>query len=389
MNLKRYKSGAAVALVLASMLLQGCKDAEYSAIDNSVYIAETADGTTMKKVTIAENGGAASFSVRTAKPLTQDASVTIGVSQDILDAFNQRNGTNYELLPADYYTLSATELPIKTGNVSSDMVNLNIKPLSTEMVQSGKKYAVPVSVLSSTTGLPLLDVKKTMLYACDQTIVTKALYLGHNSFGKVTFPSPLNTNTWTVEMRIKCDDIRKEFNNQSFLQLSSDGGEGKGFLYCRYEGDVIQFKINGHNGMNVNVTPVSNHWYHVAIVCENGQVRLYLNGKLNNTVDDSAFKTMAAFKYVNFSFGDNVYQRSNTFYSEVRIWTKVLQQSQIENNMYSVDKGSAGLPAYWKCDEGKGTTVHDYTGHGYDFTIEHNGEPQFGWVGVRSDSDTN
>lgn len=376
-------------LPFAVAALTACDNANAPALDNSVFISEAADGTTMKKVTIGEEGGTAEFSVRTAEPIAQDASVTVGVTQDALDDYNHRNGTNYELLPADYYTLSDTQLTIKGGEVSTPAVRLTVKPLSTEMSQSGKKYAVPVTVTSTSAGLPLLSVKKSMLYVCDQTIVTDGLYLGHNTWGEFNLNSPLNTNTWTVEFRIASDDIRPSYNNQAFLQIASPSGrEGDGFLFCRFEGDLLQFKINGHSGVNIQGTPVSNRWYHIAIVCDNGQVRLYLNGQLNNTLDDAAFKTVAQMQHINFSWGNSEYQRSNFYYSEVRIWNKVRTQTQIANNMYSVDRTSDGLIGYWKCDEGEGRTIHDYTGHGYDFTLQSTGNDQYGWItNVRSDND--
>ena len=63
--------------------------------------------------------------------------------------------------------------------------------------------------------------------------------------------------------------------------------------------------------------------------------------------------------------------------------------------MYAVSPKSDGLEAYWKCNEGEGTVLHDATGHGNDIDLVANVSTQLAdasdaweWVGpVRSDTD--
>jgi hypothetical protein len=51
--------------------------------------------------------------------------------------------------------------------------------------------------------------------------------------------------------------------------------------------------------------------------------------------------------------------------SECRIWNKVLTQEEInaKNHFYQVEPGAEGLVAYWKFDEGVGTSIADYSGN--------------------------
>ena len=55
---------------------------------------------------------------------------------------------------------------------------------------------------------------------------------------------------------------------------------------------------------------------------------------------------------------------------EVRIWNKTRSQAEIQADMNRVLVGTEpGLLAYYRFDEGRGTTAADSTGHGYDGTL--------------------
>lgn len=52
--------------------------------------------------------------------------------------------------------------------------------------------------------------------------------------------------------------------------------------------------------------------------------------------------------------------------SELRVWSVARSQAEIENNMYVVSPDTPGLEVYWKCNEGSGTVIKDYSNHGRD-----------------------
>ncbi len=58
--------------------------------------------------------------------------------------------------------------------------------------------------------------------------------------------------------------------------------------------------------------------------------------------------------------------------SEVRIWNKTLTEAEINEatHFYTVDTSSEGLVAYWKFDEGAGSTIKDYSVNGNDLTVD-------------------
>lgn len=123
-------------------------------------------------------------------------------------------------------------------------------------------------------------------------------------------------------------------------------------------------------------------WYHVVLTFdgtgEDGHYRFYVNGEkvseahvTNNYVDFSKVN-FAAEDSQEFYIGrsTNATQRPIVgAVSQVRIWKKTLTDSEVTDNMESIEVpvDSEGLMAYWKFDENTPTTeIKDATGHGYD-----------------------
>lgn len=376
-------------LALLTPLLNGCDDAKNKPLVDALYISES--GTAAIPLTIDDAKGAnGSITVKSASPALNDIRVKIGASHEALDAYNVKHGTSLVLLPDSLYTLSSTDVTIKTGAVTSEKVDVFFKPFSQEMKGSGIKYALPVSIISSSDPeILILDAKKTAVYACGLVIVTKALKLGKYDYVRPAMRNDYDLNNWSLEMRIKASNIEQAWNNQAFINVASGtGGEGGGHIYGRFEGNLLQFKVNGHDGFNGrNFTPKSKTWYHFALVCDNGTLYLYIDGTLNNTLADAKFQTIAHFDKDSFTFPlVSQWRKADMTLHEVRFWTKAITATQIKDNMFAVDASTDGLEAYWKMNEGEGDVINDATGHGNNAKIMTlGGASNVEWFEVRSD----
>lgn len=369
---KMNKILLSVSALTLALTVASCSDADYKPLDNSIYI-NGATSDPLRTLTVGESEVSTDLFVRLASPARQETKIQLAVEASELDAYNKRYDDNYELLPAEYYTLSATELTVAAGRASAE-VKITVKPFSTELKESGKRYAVPVTVKGATgTDAAALGNAKTFVIGVDQVVEGKAIKLELTQGLRALRPEPVVSNTWTVEMRVKSDNIQPRYNNQSFLGIgAAEGGEAAGYIFGRWEGENLQFKINGHDGINATIKPESDKWYHVAIVCDNGTVRLYVNGQPSGEFQNAKFATMA--RYQNFVFAyprdnNHTYRRSNYYMSEVRFWNVVRSAKQIRNNRFQIDPKTPGLVAYWKLDEGAGTTFKDATGGGLDLQL--------------------
>ena len=150
-----------------------------------------------------------------------------------------------------------------------------------------------------------------------------------------------------------------------FLLRFGDTAPAKNCLQVVGPGDK---KINSED-----LTVATGEWTHIAVTydADAQKVIVYFNGvnKLEATANWGALdlgKTKTD-EGNGFWIGHS-YNRDRWFdgeMSECRIWNKVLTQEEInaKNHFYQVEPGAEGLVAYWKFDEGVGTSIADYSGN--------------------------
>ena len=121
---------------------------------------------------------------------------------------------------------------------------------------------------------------------------------------------------------------------------------------------------NGGNWPAANAAPglPVNEWVHIAVVWDavNGERIYYQNGKQvaysNQKMSGSV--TLTGNCYVGKSYNEERYIPGEI--SELRVWSVARTPEQIAGNMYGVSPESEGLVAYWKFNEGSGSTIIDH-----------------------------
>ena len=114
-----------------------------------------------------------------------------------------------------------------------------------------------------------------------------------------------------------------------------------------------------------------NIWTHVAITLQSGTLTFYINGVASGTAAvASAFQDTEPMNIGRQQPTACVCNHFNGSMDELRLWNVVRTQVQLQSNMTnSVPTNSAGLVAYYKFDEGTGTTTADATGNGNNGTL--------------------
>lgn len=347
-------------LVAVGSLITACQS-EYDIIENGVYLTD-AQSAQAKRVTIDDKGASTRLSSRLGAPAESDVTVSYGFDAAALQAYNAKNGVDYQLLPEKYYSFSETQATIKAGEISSTPVDLVIKPFD-EGVDATKKYAIPVSIVSA-SGADVLQASSSLMILIDQVVVTTVPYLGANRI-EVTPEKPIEgLSAWTLEWNL-CKD---EFNRNNATQWHIEGLDGSPVIYTRF-GDVTcdpnQFQAKVGAGKPQSITRFSaKKWYHLAFTYDGTNLRLYVDGKLDFTYPHATPGEVFTFSRV--VFGNAKGQAYNGKVSELRVWSVARSQAEIENNMYVVSPDTPGLEVYWKCNEGSGTVIKDYSNHGRD-----------------------
>lgn len=350
----------AILALLVGGFTTACQS-EYDIIENGVYLTD-AQSAQAKRVTIDDKGASTRVSSRLGAPAEGDVTVSYGFDAAALQAYNVKNGVDYQLLPEKYYSFSEAQATIKAGEVSSAPVDLVIKPFD-EGVDATKKYAIPVSIVNA-SGADIIQASSYLMILIDQVIVTSVPYLGANRI-EVTPDKPMEgLSAWTLEWNL-CKD---EFKRNNATQWHIEGLDGTPVIYTRF-GDVTcdpnQFQAKVGAGKPQSITRfTAKKWYHLAFTYDGTNLRLYVDGKLDFTYPHATPGEVFSFSRV--VFGNAKGQVYNGKVSELRVWSVARSQAEIENSMYVVSPDSPGLEVYWKCNEGSGTVIKDHSGHGRD-----------------------
>lgn len=182
----------------------------------------------------------------------------------------------------------------------------------------------------------------------------------------ISFPVSASLNfsgsTVTVEAWIYPTSFATDYWKNTIASTDLDY---KGYsLRCGGNG-VLSFIANKAPGTSYNIYSndnvlTLNKWQHVAGVFTGTYMYLYVNGKQVSSMSVSSLvmdASSSGLKIGAWSSSDSFFTGS---IDEVRIWNTARTESEIKANMYKELTGSeSGLAAYFKMNEGTGTSVND------------------------------
>ncbi len=356
-------------LGIMSLAFTACDNADYKAVDSGIYLAETNTNALVGKKIISSEDGSYSFSItpRSVGPVVEDVTLRVGLDQNFLNVYNQRNGTDLTSVPDDWVEFSSNEVVLKAGETLASSITVNVKALSSEMIASGKKYVVPVGIIDA-SGMSMIADANSIVYRLESLPIADVPIVNSRNNIKFNMRQDYALTQWTVEFCVNMDLLGQnigQYNNQAMFSASApDGMDGE--IYTRFgdapiKGNIFQIKNQGTQ-MNSNTEFAMNTWYHIALVCDGANIYMYINGELDNQLAVTGKVTNLSKD--KFQFGNTDYLKANAKVAEVRFWTIPRSQTQIKENMYSVDPTTDGLEAYWKMNEGSGNEFKDWTGHG-------------------------
>lgn len=373
-NLTKYILGS---MVMGACVLSSCDNAEYDELRNQAYILQTGtNANSAEKMTVGTEAVATSINVRLSDVAAETSSYRLVYDAEALNEYNKRNETTYEALPQSSFSLSDTEVTVEAGSSVSTPVTLTVNPLTQEMKDSGKKYAVAFRLESADGKANVMKSGSVMVYIVDLVIIQPVVVLNNTHYINHTIADTYELNEWTVEFNINKAILGTavgQYNNQALFGASPDE------IYVRFgdapiEGNRLQIKTQGTQ-MNSQMLFSANTWYHIAFVCTGAKLYLYVNGQLDNSMDMPG-KTTKVNAYTLCS--GSSYTKGDAQFSEYRFWSKARTQKELQNNMYVCDPTTEGLIFYYKMNEGSGFHFKDSSPHGYDCTTVNEAMPS--WI---------
>ncbi|MCM1177444.1 MAG: DUF1735 and LamG domain-containing protein [Bacteroidales bacterium] len=342
-------------LGLCGAVLAGCQDKEAELLVSKVYFEDAQS--------LIELDEEATHTIDLKSRLTtmydSDVNVTYTIEgEDVVKAYNEKYGKEYKVFTTA--GLANETSVIKAGDVYSASTDLYLNELAG--LVDGDSYLLPVRV--NTGDVPVIDGSNITYFEVKRPL--KIMRAARFNSSYITLPlTPLDVFTdVTYEAVI---NVASFGNNNTVMgcegvMIMRIGDAGGGTV----PRDVLQ--MAGKSEITLSDSPIkSGLWYHLAFTCaSDGTANLYVNGEKvvsNGSFTMSSDLTANGADYgfsigqvPNFMWGTRPF---NGYMSEIRLWNVVRSDSQIKENMLSVDPASDGLVAYYKLN---GNEVVNATG---------------------------
>ena len=182
---------------------------------------------------------------------------------------------------------------------------------------------------------------------------------GSSAYVKYDNSSSYNS-TMTIEAWIKTTTTSVNAEIVGWGNTSSSTNHAVEF---RLNNGKLEFGINTNGWACVTSSGSVNtgNWVHVAVVKNGTTIQLYINGVQDGSGTISQSPTVNVMEIGGFYYSQ--IQQSSYYFSggidEVRIWDSARSSTDISNNMYKELAGTEGLTAYYKMNEGSGSTLND------------------------------
>lgn len=395
-------------IIILALLLAVVSCNRFSVVDrvfdNSAYLDVSATDR-IQRATFSNTVASASkeLSVNLAYPSDKAVTATISVDADLVSEYNSRYGTDYSLLPAQYLDFEGKTVTIEAGKVNSEKVVIGFRNLLGEgEEQSGameidKTWLLPVTLhsddieimRSSATAYYLVKRSSAITVAAQLTddflcfprlddpeeTELRAVY---NSLTAVTYEALIYIDKYDKDV-----DISTVMGVEQYLLLRiGDANFERQQLQFDGSGSGTQFgKIPSKSDASKKLS--TGQWYHVAASYDQAKriARIYLNGKLIDEAKDAGVTGSSEDNRIRLAPRTTVGGKAGEGYcflignsynttrplqgkiAEARVWKVARSQKEIWDNMYRIEnpQSEENLIGYWKCNDGKGDTVTDYS----------------------------
>ena len=394
MKLKYFSS---LALGALSFFVGACNDAEYSEIENGVYIAEASPMDNyvqqVELQMVDEANVNRTFTVRMQRPASQDVQVKLEFDTTMIDAYNAKNATAYQMLPAKYIDMPQMEAVIAAGQVSAPSLTMSIKPFTTP---NQEQFAIPVRI-SSVVGAQATGNGNKLLLLLSSPLKQKSVVLSARNSHTFNFKGDIAAPTWSFEFWLKVNNKTGQPTEPWFgtaagdpyrpkrAQIFGDNSapihlSGTESVLLRYwadgvkkTGPTLQCQLDGPY-MDSSEFWYPDTWYHIVYTYDGKTLTLYKDGEVDVTKEVSKNFIIKTLSFCS-SFG----WQMEIELTQIRLWNKALTKNAIKDGMSRQLPGNSdGLVGYWPCDEGEGTVLKDHTSNGNDIDF---GDKKPSWSG--------
>lgn len=332
---------------------------------NHAYVTGT-DSYAVVKFKVDDTPSSYALTVNTSYKVDKNTTIKYAIDNDALDKFNREQGTSFVALPAENYTLSATEAQIEAGTSYTSPISVTIT--STEGLRDELVYAIPVTIVDA-GGLDILEAQRTIYLQIARTIQFTALDLSNTGmYSNFIFDEPIELANYTYEVKFYSEQWHSIARLMNFCEADESNQSMFRFGEGGYPVNSLQWvNPNGVDNLVTNTTFDTNRWYTISVTYDGATFSIYVDGVKDRDTNGSV--GTIKFQRIELGMSWTNYPGQQWFrgrIAELRVWDRALSPAEIQSNLCGCDPQADGLRAYWKLNEGDGHIFHDSTGNGHD-----------------------
>ena len=169
-----------------------------------------------------------------------------------------------------------------------------------------------------------------------------------------------NINTLSIGFWFKYNSITTSADG---LISKDDSTRVNGNWYIALQSNQVRFLLKTANGQDAlnSTTLSSGTWYHTLCVWDGSNMKIYINGTLNNSISVTNATGTLGSTNDSVRIGRRINDRLDGFIDEVAIWTNDQSSNvaTIYNSGNPADLTSLSPISWWRFEEGSGTTATD------------------------------
>jgi len=296
--------------------------------------------------------GSTKFEIRMSNLRDRNETITIAAT-DFFPEYNEKNPTNYKMLPASEYELyeegntankstnGSLNITLKPGQTAVQ-VGVKVRPLNENNFPMGVKYAIPLRIVSAS--LPILSNKDVVVTLSRPFKTSVAKIKQGYALGVKVADNIQGSDEFTIQGMF----LFEEFHSYNNTNVNMSLFQGEMLPYTRIDAGKIQVKNGGGDSPDdwAETSDIAiKKWVQITFTYKDSFLKLYINGKLVKTYQRPSLKVSPGMR-INIENTQTSYS-ANRYFREFRLWNRVLTDAEIADGLYlPVDPDSKGLVVY-------------------------------------------
>ena len=296
--------------------------------------------------------GSTKFEIRMSNLRDRNETITIAAT-DFFPEYNEKNTTNYKMLPVSEYELyeegntankstnGSLNITLKPGQTAVQ-VGVKVRPLNENNFPMGVKYAIPLRIVSAS--LPILSNKDVVVTLSRPFKTSVAKIKQGYALGVKVADNIQGSDEFTIQGMF----LFEEFHSYNNTNVNMSLFQGEMLPYTRIDAGKIQVKNGGGDSPDdwAETSDIAiKKWVQITFTYKDSFLKLYINGKLVKTYQRPSLKVSPGMR-INIENTQTSYS-ANRYFREFRLWNRVLTDAEIADGLYlPVDPDSKGLVVY-------------------------------------------